>query len=167
MSTKRQTTVLATVLAMLMLGLSPAFAEEPRPQCKRSDPESVCMGNITVFVFVDRVENSGSNGFFNSGLDFPLPDARVTFVMPDGSRVQAITGRAGLLNFPGVDFLPGDEALIEIEYPAQYRDTPLVPCPTSPTRRRITHDSFGSMRSTQIVFCAQQYRPILSPGAHD
>lgn len=159
--------VLATVLALLAVSLSTVSADAPGPACDQSNPNSVCKGNITVFVFVDRVERGGLNVVFNNGADSPLAGARVTLVMPDGTRLQRITGHTGLLNFPGVDLLPEDVVLFEVEFPARYRDTGLVPCPSSPTRKEITPASFGSLRSTRVVFCAWQHLPAATPsGPH-
>jgi hypothetical protein len=152
----RWVTACVAALAVLALGSLTVFAESPRPECDRTDSASLCQANITIFVFVDRV-TSGGGAFYESGVDSPLEGARITFVMPDGSRQQEVTGRTGLLSFPDVNFLPGDEAFIEVEYPARYRDAALVPCRSSPVRRRITHDAFGSFGSTQVVFCARQY----------
>lgn len=156
MSRKKASTLFAIVLALLMTGVSAVSAESPRPECDRRDGESLCQANITVFVFVDHA-NGGCDAFYDSGVDAPLEGARLTFVMPDGSRAQRTTGRTGLLSFPSVDFLPGDEAFIEIEYPAQYRGSVLLPCPSSPVRRRLTRDSFGAFGSVEIVFYAGRY----------
>lgn len=155
---RRWVTVYAVVLAVLAAGSLTAFADSPRPECDRSDSNSLCQANITIFVFVDRVSSGGA--YYDSGVDSPLYGARITFVMPDGSRLQRVTGRTGLLSFPDIDFLPGDEAFLEIEYPAQYRDAGLVPCRSSPVRRRLTAESFGSFGSTQVVFCAEQYLSV-------
>lgn len=157
---RRWVTVCAIVLAVLTAGSLTAFAESPRPECDRSDSNSLCQANITVFTFVDRVASGGGGAYYDSGVDSPLEGARITFVMPDGSRLQRVTGRTGLLNFPDIDFLPGDEAFLEIEYPVRYRDAGLVPCRSSPVRRRLTAESFGSFGSKQVVFCAEQYLPI-------
>lgn len=157
MNKRPRVAALAALLAFV-LGVSAAFADVPRPECNESDPASLCHGNIAVLVFVDRVEQS-SGGFFNSGSDSPLPGARITLVTPDGRWVQETTGNTGLLSFPGLAFLPGDEASIEVEYPAWYRDAALVPCPSSPPRRQITRESFGALGSLQVVFCARQYLP--------
>ena len=149
----------AAVLVALMVGSLTASADSSRPECDGNDADSLCQANITVFVFVDRVGSGGGGSFYDSGIDYPVEGARITFVMPDGSRTWQVTGRTGLLSFPNVDFLPGDEAFLEVEYPARYRGAALVPCPSSPVRRRITHESFGSLGSTQVVFCAKQYLP--------
>lgn len=142
MNKRRRITVLVAALALSLLSFSTASADTSRPECDRSDPSHLCQASVTVFVFVDRVEQGGSGGFYNNGTDLPLPDARITFVMPDGSREQRVTTLTGLLSFPSLDFLSGDEAIIEIEYPALYRDAALLPCPGSPPRRRITGASF-------------------------
>lgn len=157
MNTRQKVATLAALLAF-GLGVSAAFADVPRPECDESDPASLCQGNIAVLVFVDRVEQGGG-GFFNRGSDSPLPGARITLVMPDGRWVQQITGDTGLLSFPSVEFLPGDEASIEVEYPGWYRDAALVPCLNSPPRRQITRESFGALGSLQVVFCTRQYLP--------
>ena len=158
MNIRKAITAFFTLLALLVLSSLTVLAESPRPECDRSDSNSLCQASITIFVFVDRVSSGGA--YYDSGVDSPLDGARITFVMPDGSRQQRVTGRTGLLNFPDIDFLPGDEAFLEIEYPAQYRDAGLVPCRSSPVRRRLTAESFGSFGSTQVVFCAEQYLPI-------
>lgn len=159
MNRRRRIAAIATALVVLAVGVSAVSADTPRPQCDRNDTASLCQANITVFVFVDTAGNGQCDAFYNSGVDDPLAGARITFVMPDGSRVQTVTGQTGLLSFPSVDFLPDDEAFIEIEYPDRYRGAGLVPCPSSPARRRITRDSFGAFGSTQIVFRAGQYLP--------
>ncbi len=163
MNRRSRITAFAVALAMLMLGVSVVAADSPRPTCDRGDSSSLCQASITVFTYVD---NSGANqcdSFFDSGIDAPLSGARLTFVMPDGSRIQKVSGFTGYLYFTGVDFLPGDEAFLEIEYPAKYRDATLLPCSSSPVRRRITRESFGSFRSAQIHFCAHQHR--ISPAS--
>jgi hypothetical protein len=118
---------------------------------------------ISVFVFVDRVERGGCDTFFKNGLDLPLSDARITFTLPDGQRIERVTDHTGWLSFPSVDLLPGDEAWIEVVYPSQYRNAVLAPCPNSPTQKRITSDDFNALRSLQVVFRAWPTRVTSEP----
>lgn len=156
---RRKIMVWAAILAVLVLGMSTVLAEASESECDRSDTSNMCQASISIFVFVDRSGHGECDTFYNSGIDFPIEGARITFITPNGNRIQRITGHTGLLNLPSVDFSPEDEAFIEIEYPARYRNTALVPCPSSPVRKRITRDSFGPLGSTQVAFCASQYVP--------
>lgn len=162
MNKRKEIAVLAILLILLVISVSAVSADTPRPECDRSDANNLCQANITVFVFVDGLGDGGCDTFYNNGVDVPLEGARITFIMPDGSRTQRVSGHTGLLSFPNVDFLSGEEAFIEVEYPARYRGTGLLPCPGSPVRRRLTRDAFGSFGSTQVVFYARQHLPISS-----
>lgn len=167
MTDRVKTAAFVTSLVVFALAVATVSAAEPGLDCDRADSESLCDASITIFTFVDRTGGDGCDTFYNNGIDVPISGARVTFVTPDGRHVQEITGHTGILSFADVDFLPGDEAFITIEYPALYQEMVLVPCPSSPVQRRLTRDSFSSLRSTQVVFCAGRYLPAQSPEEGD
>lgn len=167
MTDRVKTAAFVTSLVVLVLTAATVSAAQPRPECNRADSGSLCDASITIFTFVDRTGGDECDTFYNNGIDAPISGARVTFVTPDGRHVQEITGHTGILSFADVDFLPGDEAFITIEYPALYQDMVLVPCRSSPVQRRLTRDSFSSLRSTQVVFCAGRYLPTQTPGVGD
>lgn len=150
----------ATVaLVLLVLAVIPAVAETPRPACDQNTSNNVCQASITVFAYVDRGRDRGSDAFFDSAIDVPLQGARITFAMPDGRWVQQVTTQTGFISLPNTDFVPGDEAFLEIEYPVEYRGYSLVPCVSSPVRRRVTPEMFGGLGALRIHFCAAPYVP--------
>ncbi len=124
-------------------------------QCDVGDPEMLCQGNVTVFVYLDRVEPREAGAFFNSGSDLPIAGARISFVLPDGSRLQKITGPSGRQSLSNLILFPGDEMIVEVEYPASFRGVRLQPCSGSQIRRRLSPAAFGPFRSTQVVFCVR------------
>jgi hypothetical protein len=134
------------IVVLLTTTASTVFADG-RPECNRDDSNSICQGNITVFVYLDTLPDS-----------IPLTGARVTFVTPTGDSIQRVSARTGLLNFASVDILPEEEALFRVEYPAQVYGAGVVPCSNSPTVKRIDANSFGPMRSAHINFCGRPYR---------
>jgi len=153
-----------TATATLPPTATPWPTETPRPPCDPDDPNSVCDATITVFDFVDQVHRQGCDTLFDEGEgDFPLPGSRITFFEPDGGRAEGITDQAGVVQFTGVDFLPGDEAVIDVEHAIRYQGNPIIPCPNSPTRKRITHESFDASRTTLVVFRAKMLLPTPTP----
>jgi len=140
---------------------TPLPTETPRPTCDRHDPNSVCQAQIIVFVFVDlRCDTS----FNATEGDFPLPGSQITFIRPDGGREQKITTRTGYLIFSRhVNFLPGDEAFLEARYPRHYQFYPIIPCPNSRPRKRLTRDDFGWSRTARVVFRAKMLVPTRTP----
>ena len=150
------------LVALASANPSPVSSASPDSACNQYDPNQLCQGLISVFAFVDRVERDRQVAVFSAGSDHPLRGVRITLVLPDGSRKQQSTGESGMLSFQNVSLMAEDDLLVEVEYPATYRGTSLVPCPSSSMRQRITRDMFGSMRSTRLVFCAMQGRAIIA-----
>ena len=152
-NSQRMTWVIA--LAGAVLGWLSLVASSQASACDIRDPETLCRGNVTVFVYLDRVERRPAGAFFNRGTDFPIAGARITFVLPDGSRLQKVTGESGRQSLSNLILFPNDEVIVEVEYPAFYRGARLQACPGSQMRRRLSPADFGPLRSTQVVFCAR------------
>lgn len=143
--------------------ITPLPTETPRPPCDRSDPNSMCNATVTAFAFVDLVYRGGCDTVYNEEADFPLPGARVTLFRPDGSIEQKITAHSGYLVFSNLNFLPGDDARVEIEYPGKYRGSVLVSCPNSPDRKTITAGDFGPLRTMRVHYRTFLVLPTRTP----
>jgi sugar lactone lactonase YvrE len=80
------------------------------------------------------------DGFFQKGLDVPLPDVPVTLDFPDGSSVTHQTRPFGLVNFSGFDASGG--VTVGVTLPGGYRGYSLDSCPASPGTVSLQPDDF-------------------------
>ena len=128
---------------------TPFPTETPRPECDRSDPNSLCQGTIIVRAFLDLQCNT-----VYDDIDFPLPDTLVTFVSPTGQRTRRVTNRTGYLSFPNINILPDEEVIVFVEFPVEYRGQVIRPCPHSGDTRRLQPDDFNTSRTARVEFRA-------------
>ena len=115
---QRSTVVLLIVSSAVLTTFTGSFASRPSNVAGlESSANSATSLVLSIFVYVDRVGRGGCDGFFERGLDRPLPDAGVTLTLPTSQILCEVSGPNGLTVTHIADLGPEDKITVEVSPP--------------------------------------------------
>ncbi|RME48040.1 MAG: DNRLRE domain-containing protein [Chloroflexi bacterium] len=121
-------------------------------ECNPDDPASACSATLTVHAYVDH----RCDGYFVSGLDWPIAGARVNVTLADGTQRSATTNAFGFATFVQVPVPAGYSVTVSIRYPQEGPGgTPVVPCSGSPETVTLTAGDLAFGQFRYVPFRAQ------------